>query len=298
MWSIYDHIRLLSRWDRAVGLIKSIQDAVRQNDRVLDAGCGLGICSFLAVKSGASQVIGVDRDPVDLAQKLADENSLTQSVSFIQADLRNLSLPEHMNKFDVLISLIYNNDPRRDELQSQIVLELCKKYLKPASRIVPDRVRYLAYACDWQAFDIKRKLLSLERYIIEMQGRYNLSFESLRSTINEQADGKFFPVRDMGTGRIGTGNQYLLLSGPEVFCEIDYYKDFSSYPSSFRLTISTPGRMNTILWVQELWYRDTLIFSNESVSYIKNAKSVEPGEAVTVICGEEWRKSNIAGLDQ
>lgn len=298
MWSIFDHIRLLTRWDRAKGLISSIKSAVGQGDLVLDAGCGIGICSFLAVKSGASLVIGVDRDPVDTAKKLAEENTFTERVSFIQSELNNLSLPDYLGKFDVIISMIYNNDPRRDEIQSRTVMDLCRKYLKPGARVLPDRVRYLAYACDWEAFDIKRNLLGLEHDIREMQEKYELLFNSLKPLISGRADVKFFPVRDLRNGRIGNVNDRLLLSDPAVFSEINYSRGSFSYPSSFKIDIRTTGRMNTILWVQELWYRDILIFSNESLSYIMNAKAVGPGETVTVAIDDEWRKSNIARLIQ
>ncbi len=297
MWNIYDHIRLLSRWDRAVGLISSLQIAIHQGDVVLDAGCGSGIISLLAVKNGASKVLGVDCEPIDLAQLLAEENGLSEQVSFIQAELRNLSLPDQLGKIDVITSMIYNNDPRRDELQSSIIFELIKRYLThQGGRILPDRVRYLAYACDWPAFDIESGMRSIDRDIIEMEGRFKLSFDSVKSLVKEQVDVKFFPVRNMKNGRIGSGNDNLLLSDSVLFCEIDYYQDSFSYPSSFNIDIASVGRMNTIIWVQELWYRDILIFSNESLTYIGNAKEVKQGDRVTILIDDNWRRSNVARL--
>jgi SAM-dependent methyltransferase len=298
MWSIYDHIKLLSRWDRAVGMINAIRSAVKPGNIVLDAGCGSGICSLLAARSGSSRVIGVDRDATDLASTLAKENGLSEQVSFVQGDLRNLELPDYEGKIDVVISMIYINDPRRDELQSSIALELRKRYLKPQGRILPNRVRYFAYACEWPAFDIQRKLSHINREILEIQGRYQFSFNALRARAGEQIDIKFFPERDLKNGRIGSSNDSLLLSDSAMFCEIDYYQDSFAYPSNFNIDINSPGRMNTLKWVQELWHNDILIFSNESLSYIKNPREVKPGESVTVAIDGEWRKSNVARLIQ
>jgi predicted RNA methylase len=295
MWSIFDHIRLLSRWDRAVGLNRALHSAVEQGNLVFDAGCGSGILSLLAVRHGASKVIGIDHDPVDLALDLAEENKLSDYIVYIQADLRKLMLEEYLGKVDVLIAMIYNNDPRRDELQSSIIYDLQKKYLKPQGRILPDRVRYLAYACDWPAYDIQTQLFRLERDIAEMQGRYELSFNSLTPWLRKQVDIKFFPVRNFQNGRIG-GSEKISLSIPVLFCEVDYYKNLCSYPSSFTIDIASPGRLNAIVWIQELWYRDILVFSNETLSYVLNAKTVKPGDMVTAAIDDEWRESNIIKL--
>jgi SAM-dependent methyltransferase len=298
MWSMHDHFRLLTRWDRGIGLIHAIQSAVEQGNIVLDAGCGSGICSLLAAKYGASKVIGVDRDTPDLAISLAKENGLSKQVSFVQGNLSNLEIAEYKGKVDVVMSMIYHNDPRRDELQSSIALELRKKYLKPEGRMLPDRVRYFVVICEWPAFDIQKKLLNMEREILEMQGRFQLSFNSLMDGMREHIDTTFFPKRDMKNGKIGSGNDNLLLSDSAMFCEIDYYQDSFAYPSEVNIDICSPGRMNALKWVQELWYDNILIFSNESLSYIKNPRQVNPGESVTIAIDGEWRQSNIAKITQ
>jgi hypothetical protein len=131
-----------------------------------------------------------------------------------------------------------------------------------------------------------------------MQGRYQLSFNSLRDRAREQIDTTFFPKRDMRNGKIGSGDDSLLLSDPIMFCEINYYQDSYAYPSHFDIDITSAGRMNTVIWVQELWYGNILVFSNESLSYIKNARQVKPGESVTVAIDGEWRRSNVAKLVQ
>ncbi|MFW9942193.1 MAG: hypothetical protein ACFFFT_14235 [Candidatus Thorarchaeota archaeon] len=69
-----------------------------------------------------------------------------------------------------------------------------------------------------------------------------------------QVDIEFFHIRNFQNGRI-EGNEKITLSKQASFCEIDYYKDTFSYPSFFTIEISSPGRLNSIAWIQELWYR-------------------------------------------
>lgn len=292
MWSIFEHVRLLSRWDRADGLISGIQRAIRKGDLVLDAGCGSGICSLLSIKYGASRVVGVDRDPIDIAEGLAKENGLLHNTKFIQHDLDGLILEEYLCKLDVIVGMIYNNDPRRDEAQSSIALDLRKRYLKPDGRILPDKVRYLAYACQWPSFELESHLSEMKRNIDEMQGRYGFSFQTLTSRLNKEVDLRYFPRRDPQNGRYAD-NGKVILSTPVVFMNIDYYKDFFVYPDNFLIQISNPGRFNVVVWIQELWYQDILIFSNESLSYVKNVKYVNAGDNLTVSLDNEWRESNI-----
>src|SRR3954471_6308586 len=108
-FSSVTHCRLLLRVDRTLAIQQAIQRAVKAGDRVLDAGCGSGILSFLAVRAGASQVVGGDREDVELGRALAAENALDRNIRFIEADLHSLQLSEGENRFDVLIAFVYTN---------------------------------------------------------------------------------------------------------------------------------------------------------------------------------------------
>jgi SAM-dependent methyltransferase len=296
MWNVYDHVRLLSRWDRAVGLIKTVISCIKSNDIVLDAGCGSGLLSILAVKQGASKVIAVDSESIDFARELAVENGCGNKIIFIRDSLEDLQLSEYYGKFDVIAAMIYINDPRRDEHQSRIALELRKKYLKQGGRLFPDRVNYKAFACDYPEFDYINKKLNFDKRLEEFKGRYGVSFDVFKKYAENQIDKKFFPVRSQSNGEIGDSKDHCLLSGPANFIEIDYYRDDFQYPRCFNLEISCPGWLNSVVFVQELWSRDILIFSNESLSYIANPREVKKGEIVSVAIDNRWRNSNVAAL--
>ena len=57
-FSVAMHLRNLLRLDRTFSIERAVRAAVKPGDRVLDAGCGMGILSFLALEAGASEVIG------------------------------------------------------------------------------------------------------------------------------------------------------------------------------------------------------------------------------------------------
>jgi predicted RNA methylase len=61
---------------------------------VLDIGCGTGILSMFAARSGAKQVIGIDRsDIVHKAQKIVKKNQLDGIVTIIRGEVEKVTLP-------------------------------------------------------------------------------------------------------------------------------------------------------------------------------------------------------------
>lgn len=259
--------------------------------RVLDAGCGVGLLSFWAARCGADEVVGVDIEGLDLAHDLATENGLDGSVRLLEGDLQYLDLPGGPNSFDVILAMIYLNDPRRDERQSELSYTLRDRYLSPAGKIVPDRVRYIARACDWPSQDHATRLSRLDARVADLEGRYGLRFQALRERLVGSPWNSFFPPRrpdgrlELDIGRI--------LSESAVFAEINYVGPPSSYPDSFELVIGAPGVFNAVLWTQELWFEDLLLFSNESVSWVAEPCVVEERARCMVRISDTWRRQNV-----
>merc|ERR1711973_857492 len=72
---------------------------------VLDVGCGTGILSMFAAKAGAAKVIGVDMSSiVDHAKKIVQDNKLDDVVTIIRGKVEEISLPEGVDKVDIIIS--------------------------------------------------------------------------------------------------------------------------------------------------------------------------------------------------
>src|SRR6202042_219683 len=78
-----NHLRLLLSLDRGHNVQRAVRQAVRRGDRVLDAGTGTGLLSFVALAAGAADAVGFDRQSVDTAQAIAEINSVASRLTFI-----------------------------------------------------------------------------------------------------------------------------------------------------------------------------------------------------------------------
>jgi len=106
---------------------------------VLDVGCGTGILSMFAAKAGAKQVIGVDMSSiVEHAKNIVRDNNLSDKVTIIRGKVEEISLPEGIDKVDIIISewmgycLFY-------ESMLDTVLYARDKWLKTGGLMFPDR---------------------------------------------------------------------------------------------------------------------------------------------------------------
>merc|ERR1712066_722130 len=108
---------------------------------VLDVGCGTGILSMFAAKAGAKMVIGVDMSSiVDHAKQIVKDNKLDDVVTIIRGKVEEISLPEGIDKVDIIISewmgycLFY-------ESMLDSVLYARDKWLAPGGLMFPDIVK-------------------------------------------------------------------------------------------------------------------------------------------------------------
>jgi len=106
---------------------------------VLDVGCGTGILSMFAAKAGARKVIGVDMSSiVDHAKQIVKDNGLADVVTIIRGKVEEISLPEGVDKVDIIISewmgycLFY-------ESMLDTVLYARDKWLAPGGLMFPDK---------------------------------------------------------------------------------------------------------------------------------------------------------------
>lgn len=67
----------------------------------MDIGCGTGILSMFAARSGAKKVIGIDRSDIVLkAQKIVKKNQLDNIVTIIRGEVEKVTLPvDKVNPF-------------------------------------------------------------------------------------------------------------------------------------------------------------------------------------------------------
>lgn len=104
---------------------------------VLDVGCGTGILSMFAAKSGAKKVYGIEMSNiVEHAKRIVKANNLDHAVEIIQGKVEEVTLP--VEKVDIIISewmgycLFY-------ESMLDTVLYARDKWLAEGGMLFPDR---------------------------------------------------------------------------------------------------------------------------------------------------------------
>lgn len=284
----YQHYALLMRTPRALALRRIIEQEVRPGMRVLDAGCGSGLLSLWAAQAGAT-VLGVDMADVSLARALAVENNVHDRVTFIQGNLHNVGL-EEQGPFDVLLAMVYLNDPRRDEAASELVFKL-KRYMRPNAVLVPDQVRYTAQALDCPEQEHALRMGRIDRDVRSLEQAFGLRLDPFRSALAHRPTKEMFPHRrDDGTLELPGA---VSLSAPEVIHTVDYGSTGHAFPAICTIPITTGGRCTTVQWTQELRFKDQLIFSNSSIGWLDPARNVSPGERIALETGQAWREDNL-----
>jgi SAM-dependent methyltransferase len=286
------HVNLLLRWDRGLPARDVISQVVQPGMSVMDAGCGTGIMGLWAAQAGASRVIGVDSNDVRTAELLAIENGLSEVFAALQRDLRTLSAEDAGGYVDVLIAFLYYNDPRRDEPQSRLVLDLAKRFLKLGGVCIPGRVRYSATPYHWPDQDISRVFRRISRDVDSLASKYGLTFQTLlRGAMDGPPSATWFPARD-AFGRLVPPEESRPLAGPSIAIDVDYQTGSFAYPESIMFDMESKGIFSCVVWKQELCHGNRILFGNESISWVPEPLAVMPGDRVRVALDDQWRTTN------
>ena len=104
---------------------------------VMDVGCGTGVLSLFAARSGASRVVGIERGAIArVAGRIVQLNRMENVVSVLQGRVEDLQLPDLEGQVDVLVSewmgygLYFEN-------MLPSVLAARDRFLKPEGVLVP-----------------------------------------------------------------------------------------------------------------------------------------------------------------
>lgn len=303
LFSTITHLRLLARVDRTMAVARAVERLIKPGMRVLDAGCGTGLLSFLAAKAGASEIVAVDRENVALARELARDNGFSDKIRFIEGDLTALPDDTIGGRFDAIIAFVYTNHLVVDEARSVLVSQMRARFGAADCVIIPDRVCYHGAACDWPAADARTELEDLGRAISDMERRYQLSFSALRSSAAMElqqtlarprinADYDWSPSWGSGGYRYQRGG-FRRLSGEAEVADIDYGAPTPArYPESVSFPVVAAGACNAVLWTQELWSAGHLLWTAEHMSPLRTAVAVNADDRLAVQLDVQWRLTN------
>ncbi|XP_062869189.1 protein arginine N-methyltransferase 3 isoform X2 [Trichomycterus rosablanca] len=127
-----DKVRTESYRDFMYGNTEVFKDKV-----VLDVGCGTGILSMFAARSGAKQVIGVDQSEIIYhAMDIVRANNLESVITLIKGRIEEVDLP--VEKVDVIISEWMGYFLLFESMLDSVIFAR-DRYLADGGSVYPDR---------------------------------------------------------------------------------------------------------------------------------------------------------------
>lgn len=288
------HLQLLGRTDRLFALREVIRRTVAPGTRVLDAGCGVGILSVWAAQEGAADVLGIDVESVELATAIAAANGVASLTRFETGDLHSDAVLKVIGQRDLILAMLFLNDPRRDEAQIELALAVRRHCLAEGGIMVPECVVYRARLVNWPEQDLATWRKRVCEKTARLSSLHGLNLSPLAEEVVQGAWHEQFPERTPEGHYIEGACQ--MMSDSIVASTINYDSGAWHRLEDLDFAASVGGPVNAVVWSQELWWRDILIFCNESVSWIDRPFMVVEEQRVRIALGDEWRRANVVSI--
>lgn len=139
------HLSMALDHTRNAVYARAIEQFVRPDSVVLDAGAGLGVLGIAAAKAGARKVYLIEPSPVaHLAQEIARSNGVADKVVVLRGRIEDVTLPE---KVDLITSVFTGNSLFSEDLLPSL-FRARDKWLQPGGALIPDHAELkLAPVC-------------------------------------------------------------------------------------------------------------------------------------------------------
>lgn len=131
------HLSMLVDNVRTGSYRQAISQVVRSGDVVVDIGCGSGILSLLACRSGARHVYAIENEAViEIAKLVAAKNGLQNRVTFFNDVSFHVELPE---RADVIVTETMGTFGFEEGILGSLT-DARDRFLKEGGRLIPHSV--------------------------------------------------------------------------------------------------------------------------------------------------------------
>lgn len=141
MYSLSDHGAMIADETRMNAYLRALEKVITPDSCVVDIGAGSGVFALMAAKLGARRVYAIEPDDIiGLARRMVRDNQLSERVTLIQADAREVTLEE---RADVIVSDIGGHLPWH-QFHLPVINHARSHFLAPDGRMIPATDRIFA----------------------------------------------------------------------------------------------------------------------------------------------------------
>ncbi|PCE33705.1 adenylyl-sulfate kinase [Burkholderia ubonensis] len=253
-----------------IAAMNGMRRAIAPTHRVLDAS-GAGAAGLLALRYGAERVVVLAGDDTPSVRPGAAQGGLDGRLTFADAE-RAASLATQGERFDVVLGPMAAGGFRLDLHYGPRLDDIARRYGTARATVLPSGVRYSAQLVEWS--EAARLDADVALRTRDLGSRYAVDFEPVLEQLAGTADA-FGQVR---------GDRLRALSEPLPFltCHPGQHAEAPAIPAHVSLTASQRGRVDGVVWIQELVHDGIVIGRARGCSWLASRVELDEGGTIDV----------------